>query len=62
MSTLLTETEAAERLRVSLATLRRRRCEGRAPAYIKVGASVRYRVEDLDAFIESCLVAAGGTK
>jgi predicted DNA-binding transcriptional regulator AlpA len=59
MSSLLTEREAAEQLSLSLATLRRRRCEGRPPKWIKIGASVRYRSEDLEAFIQSCTVGRG---
>jgi predicted DNA-binding transcriptional regulator AlpA len=60
MDSLLTERQVAERLSVSLATLRRRRCEGRPPAFVKIGASVRYRTEDIDAFVESSLACATG--
>jgi predicted DNA-binding transcriptional regulator AlpA len=52
---LLNEKEVAERLKVSLAALRRWRYEGRGPHYVKLaGVAVRYRAEDLDAWINSC--------
>jgi predicted DNA-binding transcriptional regulator AlpA len=57
---LMTEKEAAEKLAVSLATLRRRRLERRPPDWVKIGASVRYKVEDLESFIESCVVVGEG--
>jgi predicted DNA-binding transcriptional regulator AlpA len=58
MTNLLTDKETAETLAVSLATLRRRRTEGRPPQFVKIGASVRYRAEDLDDFVQSSLVPA----
>jgi len=56
MFDLLTEKEVAQRLSLSLANLRRRRSQGRPPRWVKIGASVRYRSEDLDAFINASLV------
>jgi excisionase family DNA binding protein len=56
---LLTEPEVAERLRVSLACLRRWRLERRGPRFLKVGSLVRYPTEELDRWIESLPV--GGT-
>jgi len=56
---LLTEPEVAERLRVSLACLRRWRLERRGPRFLKVGSLVRYPAEELDRWIESLPV--GGT-
>lgn len=52
IETLLTRREAAEFLGVSPSTLARWAMEGTGPAYFKTG-SVRYRVRDLEAFIES---------
>ena len=52
MSNLMTETELAKRLNVSLASVRRWRLERRGPAFVKVGALVRYRPEDLDTWAE----------
>jgi excisionase family DNA binding protein len=49
--TLLTPSEVAERLGISIATLATWRCTKRYPlAYVKVGRLVRYRIADLDAF------------
>jgi excisionase family DNA binding protein len=56
---LLTESEVADRLRVSLACLRRWRLERRGPRFVKVGSLVRYPAEELDSWIES--LPAGGT-
>jgi hypothetical protein len=56
---LLTEPEVADRLRVSLACLRRWRLERRGPHFLKVGSLVRYPAEELELWIES--LPAGGT-
>lgn len=50
---LLTESEVAKQLRVSLACLRRWRLEKRGPLYVKIGPLVRYRPEDIDSWLES---------
>ena len=49
---LVTETEAAERLGLRVATLRRWRWAGQGPAFRKIGAAVRYHPTDLDDYIE----------
>ena len=49
----LTERPAAEYLGLSVRTLQKRRFEGQGPSYLKIGRSVRYRLEDLDAFLEA---------
>lgn len=49
---LLTEQEAAERLRLSSRTLRKARAMGTLP-YVLIGRSVRYTVSDLESFIET---------
>jgi len=56
---LLTEPEVADRLRVSLACLRRWRLERRGPRFVKVGSLVRYPADELDHWIEA--LPAGGT-
>lgn len=56
---LLTESEVAGRLRVSLACVRRWRLERRGPRFVKVGSLVRYPAEELDRWIES--LPTGGT-
>jgi hypothetical protein len=47
---LLTSREAAEWLGLSEPTLRRWRCEGVGPRFLKFRAAVRYRLDDLVAF------------
>ena len=55
---LLNETEASERLGVSVATLRTWRCTKRVNLpYVKLGKCVRYRPDALEAFIEAAGVA-----
>ena len=50
---LLDEHEAGAVLRVSVKLLRRQRCEGGGPRFLKMnGTQVRYRLADLQAFIE----------
>ena len=51
VSSLLTEGDVAERLHVSLASVRRWRLEQRGPQFIKVGSLVRYRQEDLELWL-----------
>ncbi|MEE9296956.1 MAG: helix-turn-helix domain-containing protein [Phycisphaerae bacterium] len=53
-SPLLDETEAAEYLRVAVATLRRWRWAGKPPGFNRIGGRVRYERNVLDAFIASC--------
>ena len=50
--TLLTEHEVAQLLKVSVATMRRRRLFRQPPEYLKIGASVRYRREAIQRLIE----------
>jgi predicted DNA-binding transcriptional regulator AlpA len=50
---LLTEHEAARLLKVSVATMRRRRLFRQPPDFVKLGASVRYRLESIQRFIQS---------
>ncbi len=53
---LLHERDAARRLGLSVATLRRRRLNQQPPAWVKLGARVLYRVQDLESFIEAHLI------
>lgn len=50
---LLNERELADALTVSVATIRRWRLFRQGPKYIKIGAAVRYRAEDVAAWLES---------
>ena len=53
---LLNDRQAARRLGLSVATLRRWRLFRQAPAWVKLGGRVLYRSEDLDAFVSANLV------
>ena len=44
----------------SVKGLQQRRWLGKPPAYLKVGRLVRYRVSDLEQFLDSCTVEARG--
>ena len=50
---LLNERQVADSCAISVLTLRKWRTEGRGPRYVKIGTLVRYRPEDVDAWIES---------
>jgi hypothetical protein len=45
-----TEKELAERHRRSVKTLRNERLSGRGVPYVKIGRSVRYRLDDVERF------------
>lgn len=60
MVNLMTEQEVSKRLTVSVASLRRWRLVQRGPAFLKVGSLVRYRPEDLEAWLASR--PTGGTR
>ena len=53
---LLTEIDVAEHIGVSLQTVRRWRRERLGPPYVKIEASVRYRQEDIDAFVAGSVI------
>lgn len=56
---LMTTAEAAAYLRFPEGTVRNWRTRGTGPTYIKVnGAQVRYRVSDLDAWVDEQAVSA----
>lgn len=58
---LLTPPQLAERLQVSLYTIRRWRRTGVGPAYVRLnGNDVRYRIEDVDAFLKKQTVTTFG--
>ena len=50
---LLREVEAADLLRASVRTLQGWRSRGFGPAFIRAGRSIRYRRDDLVAWIEA---------
>ncbi len=55
-SQVLTTSEAARYLGLSASTLNRWRCYGTGPKYLKLGRAVRYRADELDAFLEAKLL------
>jgi predicted DNA-binding transcriptional regulator AlpA len=57
MMNLMTEHQVAELLGVSVATIRKRRLLRQRPTFLKIGARVLYRPEEVRDFIESA--AAG---
>jgi excisionase family DNA binding protein len=59
MQIFLTEKDVAKQINLSLATLRRWRLERRGPRFVKVGALVRYRPEDLEQWMAA--LPTGGT-
>ncbi len=57
---LIDEREVARVMSMSLASVRRWRIVGQGPKYLKIGSSVRYKSEDVRAFIESRPQRGGG--
>lgn len=53
---LLTEKQAAELLSMSVKTLQAWRFQCKPPRYRKLGRSVRYSMEDLQAFAEGRII------
>lgn len=54
------ERQAALITGFSVKGLQQRRWLGKPPTYLKVGRLVRYRVSDLEQFLDSCTVEARG--
>lgn len=50
---LLTPAQAAEHLALSTSTLANWRCAGAGPPSVKVGGRVRYRLAELDAWVDA---------
>ncbi|AUN40929.1 helix-turn-helix transcriptional regulator [Tsukamurella tyrosinosolvens] len=57
---LATPAEVAEYRRVTVAALAQERYLGRGPAYIKTGRTIRYRWEDVHAFLASARIEPQG--
>jgi hypothetical protein len=53
MTPLVNEFAVSETLGVSVATVRRWRLLGAGPRFLKIGAAVRYRPEDLTTWLDS---------
>jgi len=58
MESFLNEIQLSEKIRVSLACLRRWRLRGEGPQYVKVGPLVRYRPEAVEQWWMPCRPAA----
>ena len=56
---LLTEHDVARISRLSVATIRRRRLFKMPPKYLKISSAVRYRREDIAAWLKSCPSGGG---
>ena len=52
---VMTVGQAAEYLGLAVSTLNKWRCHGGGPVFIKMGRAVRYRVEDLEGYIQASL-------
>lgn len=55
---LFTVQEAAEKLRISKASLNRWRGTGEGPNFMKLGGAVRYRDSDINEWLEAQLIAS----
>lgn len=53
LETLLNEHDVARITGLSVASVRRWRLLGQGPKYIKIGAAVRYKPEDVSAWLET---------
>jgi predicted DNA-binding transcriptional regulator AlpA len=58
---LLNEREVAASCSISVLTLRKWRSEKRGPNFVKIGSLVRYRPEEVDAWIDRQATIPGGT-
>lgn len=50
----LTTKEAAKLLGIKPGTLEIWRSQGKSPKYMKIGRAVRYRLSDINEFMENC--------
>lgn len=55
MARFLTTKESAELLNLRPSTLEAWRCRGGGPRYVRMGSAIRYRMEDLETFVEASL-------
>ena len=53
---VVTEKVAAEMIGLSVKTLQNHRYLGLAPTYVRMGRSIRYRVSDLQTYLDKCTV------
>ena len=55
LATIINEHGAAEYLNISVKTLQKWRGTGDGPRFAKLGAAVRYRLADLEQFLDASL-------
>jgi predicted DNA-binding transcriptional regulator AlpA len=53
--TLLNEHQASQATGFKVSTLRKRRWQGLAPRFMKVGSKVFYDLDDIQAYLKSCV-------
>ena len=51
----ITQRELAIRWNKAESTIERYRADGKGPQYLKIGGQVIYRIQDIEAFEQSCL-------
>ncbi len=56
---LLTEAEAATFLRLKPVTLKKWRCRGRGPDYVRLGSAIRYELAALQAYLDQVRITPG---
>jgi excisionase family DNA binding protein len=56
---IMIEQEVADKLVVKKATTTKWRARGKGPPFLKIGSKVRYRLSDVEAWIESRRVVPG---
>ena len=59
---MLTTHEAASYLRLSARALERLRVSGTGPKFVRLNHSIRYRQQDLDAYVAACVRASTSEK
>ena len=53
MERLLSEKEVEQFYGITRRWLQKKRCTGGGPIFIKIGKSVRYRISDIESFLEA---------
>ncbi len=51
--TLLTQKQVEQYLQLKASTLEQWRLAGKGPKFIRLGRSIRYRIEDIEDFVET---------
>jgi predicted DNA-binding transcriptional regulator AlpA len=52
-ATTVSERDGSHYIGLSVAYLRKARRQGRGPAYLRIGRTIRYRIADLDAWLDA---------